>query len=199
MGHHHHPTLLWCIACACLFPGCFPMAGSRRPSVGVSIALRIFSAGRRWWVCIVVILWRCDGKGRRTAPCSQGAKAAAPEALLAGMAADGVIIPGMPHGQPRPCQQQAICSVWDAAFRAARSAYALSTAWCIGCASASPVPIHFLPTWRQLLTFSAASPPTHARWHCHWCDLPSACSTARACLSRVAPRVRALSRPSVTT
>ena len=109
MGHHHHhPTLLWCIACACLFPGCFPMAGSRRPSVGVSIALRIFSAGRRWWVCIIVILWRCDGKGRRTTPCSQGAKAAAPEALLAGMATDGVIIPGMPHGQPRPCHQQAI-------------------------------------------------------------------------------------------
>ena len=26
-------------------------------------------------------------------------------------AADGVIILGRPHGQPRPCQQQAICSV----------------------------------------------------------------------------------------
>ena len=63
MGHHHHhPTLLWCIACACLFPGCFPMAGSRRPSVGVSIALRIFSAGRRWWVCICSLCGGATGK-----------------------------------------------------------------------------------------------------------------------------------------
>ena len=71
----------------------------------------------------------------------------------------------------------------------------VSPAWYIGCASASPAPTHFLTTWRQLSTSSAVSPPTHARWHCHWCGLPSACSTARACLSRVAPRAWALPWP----
>ena len=135
----------------------------------------------------------CGGapvRRRRTVPSSQGVSAVAPGALLASMAADGVLSPG-DHTGNRGRQQQAIPSVQDA--------YALSPAWYIGCASASPAATHFLTTWRQLSTSSAACPPTHARWRFHWGGLPSAYSTARACLSRGAPRVRALPRPFVTT
>ena len=36
--------------------------GSLHPSVGVSNALRICSARRRWWACTVFTLWRSAGK-----------------------------------------------------------------------------------------------------------------------------------------
>ena len=108
-GRFHYPTSHWGIACACLLPGCFPMTDSLHPSVGVSIA-HIFCRPPLVGLHVFTVR-RCDGKKRRTAPCSQGASAAAPGALLVGMAADGVVIPGRPRGQPRPCQQQAICSV----------------------------------------------------------------------------------------
>ena len=85
------------------------------------------------------------------------------------------------------------------ALRAAQSAYALSDGLHIGCACALPVPRHFLATWWRPSTFSAASPSTHAGLRCHWCGLSLACSTARACLSRAAPRAWALARPSLTT
>ncbi len=49
------------------------------------------------------------------------------------------------------------------------------------------------------MTFSAASPPTHAGWRWHWCGLPLACSTARVCLSRVAARAWDLARHAVAT
>ena len=61
-GLFHHPSSHWCVACACLLPGCFPRTGSLHPSVGVSIALRICSARRRWWACTVFTLWRSAGK-----------------------------------------------------------------------------------------------------------------------------------------
>ena len=71
----------------------------------------------------------------------------------------------------------------------------------IDCACVLPSPWHFLITWWRLSTFSVASPPTHAGLRCQWCGLPlvcaTACSTARARLSRVAPR--ALARPSGET
>ena len=85
------------------------------------------------------------------------------------------------------------------ALRAAQSAYALSDGLHIGCACALPVPRHFLATWWRPSTFSAASPSTHAGLRCHWCGLSLACSSARACLSRAAPRAWALARPSLTT
>ncbi len=69
------------------------------------------SAGRHWWACIFSPSGGATGRKRRAAPCRLGVSAVAPEALLAGTAVDGVIILGRPHGQPRPCQQQAICSV----------------------------------------------------------------------------------------
>ena len=61
-GLFHHPTSHWCIACASLLPGCSPRTGSLHPSVGVSIALRICSAGCHWWALTVFPLWRSAGK-----------------------------------------------------------------------------------------------------------------------------------------
>ena len=86
---------------------------------------------------------------------------------------------------------------------ALRAAHMRSASLHIDCACALPVPRHFLATWRRPSTFSVASPPTHAGLRCQWCGLPlawatacaTACTTARACLSCVAPR--ALARPSV--
>ncbi len=79
----------------------------------------------------------------------------------------------------------------------------------MGCACPLPVPMHFLATWWQPPTVSVASPPMPAGLRCHWCGLPLVCatacatacatdySTARACLSCLAPR--ALARPSAET
>ena len=75
----------------------------------------------------------------------------------------------------------------------------------MSCACPLPVPRHVLATCWQPLTCSVASPPMPAGLRRHCCGLQLVCataystddSTARACLSCLAPR--ALARPSVET